>query len=737
MKHLKLYAVCSVMALSAIMGNAPQAFAFSQDNANRIITVSPTGSDSTAEVRNALTTLQNRSDKASKWTLKFNPGTYQLAVQIVTDKLENVDFVSDPNNPAIIRKTSGWNTANGEFLMFNKFSKNISIRGFQFYGQTNFASNANPVWPDQGVYFGSSNGLVVDNNKFYNFGNAAFRVATYEKDPVAGVNSFNTKVTNNVFNNVYQISTTSNDMIHGATAYYLLQNNQFVNIRGSIKFASRTAGAKDVKILNNTVNGGDHYAFEIDNYDNFEIRDNKIQNIKSVAINVYTNARAPKGFPWGDNFTIANNTIQSVGRGIRFSPDPYTDGYKPVPNNLVIDNNTISGMTESAPAIGVINGTVKGVKITNNKLSAISSKNYISVTPTSTNVVLSGNLVDGLAWSGNTSGGGTTPPPTNPPPTTPPPATGGKPAAPSGLTGQLNGQALKLSWSDNANNESSFQIWYGTNGSQYNKLADIGSNVTSYTHTMSSPSSYYYTVRAVNSSGASVFSNVYKSSLTSGGGTTPPPTNPPPTTPPPATGGKPAAPSGLTGQLNGQALKLSWSDNANNESSFQIWYGTNGSQYNKLADIGSNVTSYTHTMSSPSSYYYTVRAVNSSGASVFSNVYKSSLTSGGGTTPPPTNPPPTNPPPATGGKPAAPSKLQAVLEGGTVKLSWTDNADNESSLQVWVSPDGGQYSEVVKLGANTTSYSYSPGGSGPLYYTVRSVNSAGASGFCPVAKITR
>jgi len=46
----------------------------------------------------------------------------------------------------------------------------------------------------------------------------------------------------------------------------------------------------------------------------------------------------------------------------------------------------------------VINGKVNGVKITNNKLSAIASKTYIVVSQGSTNVSILSNLVDGMAY---------------------------------------------------------------------------------------------------------------------------------------------------------------------------------------------------------------------------------------------------------------------------------------------------------------------------------------------------
>lgn len=598
---------------------AQPASAYLLDKTNHVVTISP-GTDNattTADIRNALTYLAGRSDKSTRWTAKFKPGKYYLTVQLVTSNLENVDFVSDPANPAMIIKAPTWSSSNGEFMLFNRFSKNVSMKGFSFYGKTDYATSKDPVWPDQGIYFGSSNGVTIDNNKFNNFGNAALRVATYEKDPVAGVNSFNTKVINNTFNNIFQISTTSNDMIHGATANYVLENNKFYNLRGSVKFASRTAGAKNVKLVGNTINGGDHYGFEIDNYDDFEISGNTIQNVKEVAINIYTNARAPKGFPWGDNFTIARNVIETCGRGIRFSPDPYSDGYKPLPHNLVIDANTLTNITNpttSLPAISITNGIVDGIKILNNKMNKIASKNYIGISSGSTNITKLGNYVDGVAYGPQPTGPVVTDPAPAPAPA---PSDTTKPTAPSNLAGQYNGStAVKLNFTDNATNETRHEVWFGTNGSQYSLLAKLDPNVASHSHAVqasSTPKTYYYTVRAVNANGVSGFCKSYKVDIPAQTASQPAPA------PAPTTGTQLVAPSNLSASLSGSTASVRWTDNATNEDRLEIWVSNDGSKYSLLQKLGANTTSYSFspTFSSGGKLYLTVRAVAGTQASTF------------------------------------------------------------------------------------------------------------------------
>lgn len=383
-------------------------FAYQVDSTNHTVNVSPsaTPSATTTDLRNALTYLTNRADKATQWTMKFAPGKYTLSAQVAATGLQNTILSSNPSSPAQIVKVAGWDSAtSGEYLLNFRMANKVQLLGFEFYGQTNFANGPTPYWPDQGVYFGSGNVVKVDSNKFYNFGNTALRVVTDSRDPVPGVNSFKTLVSNNLFNNIYQTATTSTDSIHGGTAQSTWSNNTYVNLRGSVKFASRTAGAQAIEFINNTINGSDHYGLEINNYTNFKIANNKLQNIKEYAMTIYTNGSGDimkSGFSWGDNFTISGNTIQNVGYGIRYAHNAFWDGIQNTPKNLVIDNNTISGVTNTTsytPVISVTGGIVDGVQVTNNKLSAITNKKYVSVLQGCTNVSILGNLVDGVAYT--------------------------------------------------------------------------------------------------------------------------------------------------------------------------------------------------------------------------------------------------------------------------------------------------------------------------------------------------
>jgi hypothetical protein len=93
----------------------------------------------------------------------------------------------------------------------------------------------------------------------------------------------------------------------------------------------------------------------------------------------------------------------------------------------------------------------------------------------------------------------------------------------------------------------------------------------------------------------------------------------------------PAAPSGLGASAVGSSqVDLSWSDNASNETGFEVERSTNGSSFSLAATVGSNVESWSDTgRSANTTYSYRVRAINGGGESSYSNT--ASATTGGTT----------------------------------------------------------------------------------------------------------
>ena len=268
------------------------------------------------------------------------------------------------------------------------------------------------------------------------------------------------------------------------------------------------------------------------------------------------------------------------------------------------------------------------------------------------------------------------------------------PNAPSNVTGTATSATqIKLSWADNSNNETGFQIerW---NGSAWTQIGTVGPNVTTYADSGLIPSTtYYYEVAAYNSAG-SAWAASYATVNT-----------------PAASVTVPNAPSNVTGTATSATqIKLSWADNSNNETGFQIerW---NGSAWTQIGTVGPNVTTYADSGLNPSTtYYYEVAAYNSAG-SAWAASYAT-----------------VNTPAATVTVPNAPSNVTGTATSATqIKLSWADNSNNETGFQIerW---NGSAWTQIGTVGPNVTTYADS--GLNPsttYYYEVAAYNSAGTA----------
>ena len=177
------------------------------------------------------------------------------------------------------------------------------------------------------------------------------------------------------------------------------------------------------------------------------------------------------------------------------------------------------------------------------------------------------------------------------------------PAAPSGLaTTVVASSWISLAWTDNASDESGFQIERSTDGSSFALLATVGANVTTYTDGgLPSGATRYYRVRAYNGAGTSAYTSVVSA-----------------TTLAPS---RPAAPSGLTAAATQQKgrIALAWQASSG-ATSYTVKRATiSGGPY---ATVASGVTTTTYTnagLKSRTTYYYVVTAVNAAGESPNSN----------------------------------------------------------------------------------------------------------------------
>jgi hypothetical protein len=182
------------------------------------------------------------------------------------------------------------------------------------------------------------------------------------------------------------------------------------------------------------------------------------------------------------------------------------------------------------------------------------------------------------------------------------------PAAPSQLSAQNGSGGVVLTWLDNATNENGYRIerCMGAGCSNFQEVATVGANVTTHTLTGLAPAtSYSFRLRAQGASAASGYSNT-ASVLT------------------PPLVIIPAAPSNLSGvATTAFQINLSWSDNASNENGFELEHcaGAGCTNFIKIAGLGANATSYTHSgLAAGSTHRYRIRAMAGLSYSGYSNV---------------------------------------------------------------------------------------------------------------------
>jgi len=148
-----------------------------------------------------------------------------------------------------------------------------------------------------------------------------------------------------------------------------------------------------------------------------------------------------------------------------------------------------------------------------------------------------------------------------------------------------------------------------------------------------------------------------------------------------------AAPSGLYAtDITMDQVSLAWSDNSSYEDGFVIERRLLSGSFSILAEVGAGVVSYVDTtVSAGAAYEYRVKAVAAGAESAYSNLLAVTVPSLE--------------------VPLAPSAPVFIAVSDTsIGMSWTDNADNEDGLLLYRSVNGGAWSVIATLPANSVAY---------------------------------
>lgn len=255
---------------------------------------------------------------------------------------------------------------------------------------------------------------------------------------------------------------------------------------------------------------------------------------------------------------------------------------------------------------------------------------------------------------------------------------------------------IQLSWVDNAFNETSFTVEQrqGAGAWQPATPATAAANATSLVVTGLSPDTEYsFRIRATNAVSPTLWSAVATASTNAAA-------------PPPPALTLPEAPTNLTAQaISSSVIQLSWTDNSDNESSFNFWHSEDGVTFSDYGSTenGNTMTAEDQNLGEGTKHYYRVRAKNDAGYSAFSNLASASTRSTQA--------------------PAAPSNLTAVaVSETTARISFTDNATSAAGFDIQASGDGTQWS-VDFGGLNATTITITNLTAGMNYYfRVRAFN---------------
>ncbi len=169
------------------------------------------------------------------------------------------------------------------------------------------------------------------------------------------------------------------------------------------------------------------------------------------------------------------------------------------------------------------------------------------------------------------------------------------PATPANLTvTEVTEYTISISWDDVADNESGYEIARSGDGSTFTVIDTVDIDVSVFTENdLDLLTTYYYKVRAIGTSGNSIYSSVVEATTVYDENLPLP------------------AESLIATPLSETEVELSWADNAHNETGFDIERSLDGEDFTVVVSVGENIISYTDNEATVATlYYYRVRPFN-------------------------------------------------------------------------------------------------------------------------------